>query len=133
MIDRFINYFALVLIVLFGISIWGTVHYRDKARVAVAERQVLTKALETVQEQRKIDAGVLASRQAELAVQRRKLAAAQAGLLEALQANKTWSDTDVPPEVQKALSGRFGGPVPASAADSGVLNSTGSDQTVPAN
>jgi hypothetical protein len=130
--DRFINYFALVLIVLFGISIYSTVHYRDAARVAVAERQVLTKALQTVQEQRKIDSGVLTARQGEILTQRRKLADLQSRLSEALQANKTWSDTDVPPDVQKALLRRSGDPVSGSPADSGVRDQSNSpDQTAP--
>lgn len=119
MVDRFLNYFALALIALFGISIYSMLHYRDNARTAVAQIKTLTEGLRILQEQRKIDSAVLVARQAEIASQRRKLAAAQAGLETALQANKTWSDTDVPPDVQKALVRRSGGPAGASG---GVLS-----------
>ena len=45
-----------------------------------------------------------------MALQARKSAEAQQALSEALQANKTWSDTDVPTDVQKSLGGPSGGP-----------------------
>lgn len=51
---------------------------------------------------------VLRSRETQIASQSRKLADSQRELQTALRANKSWSDTDVPPDVQKALGGLSG-------------------------
>lgn len=50
----------------------------------------------------------LRKREAQAVSQARKLADSQRELQTALRANKSWSDTDVPPDVQKALSGLSG-------------------------
>jgi Tfp pilus assembly protein PilV len=50
------------------------------------------------------DRKVLIARQAVIAAQARKLAAQTRDLNAALQRNKSWSDTDVPPDVQKSLA-----------------------------
>jgi hypothetical protein len=55
------------------------------------------------------DRKVLVARQAKIAAQSRILTQAQQGVVEALQRNKTWSDTDVPTDVQNALGGHSGG------------------------
>lgn len=80
-------------------------------RAAVLEVQVktLTDAQKQAATRRKKDAATLVAREKEIASQARKLAEAQQGLSEALQAEKAWSDTDVPTPVQKALSGDSGG------------------------
>ena len=72
------------------------------------QNNVLTEASKRASERIAADRKVLVARQAQIVSQRRILAQTQASLSGALQANKTWSDTDVPPEVQKALSGPSG-------------------------
>lgn len=52
---------------------------------------------------------VLVAREAKIASQARKITEAQDALQNALQAEKAWSDTDVPTPVQKALLGRSDG------------------------
>ena len=74
-----------------------------------AALQVANAGLEQAAAQRKLDVKVLAARQAENAVQARKLAAANTALSAALRANKAWSEASVPPEVQEALIRRSGG------------------------
>lgn len=76
-----------------------------------AANAALVQALDRAQEREKRDRKVMVARQAEIASQARKLAQAKQTLSEALQQNKPWSDTDVPPDVQKALGGASG-PVP---------------------
>ena len=73
----------------------------------------LTEAAERAAERLKSDRKVLVARQAQIASQAVLLARSEAALQNALQANKSWSDTNVPDEVQKALAGPSGGP-PAS-------------------
>lgn len=80
-----------------------------------AENKALTEAAEQAQRRAKADRKVLVARQAEIASQARKTAQAQQALSEALQRNKSWSDTDVPTDVQKALQGRSDGPDSGSA------------------
>lgn len=87
--------------------------YREQAQLEVVAKS-LTEALERVQAQSEKNRKVLVARQAENASQARILAQAQEALSEALQANKPWSDTDVPPDVQKALGG------PSSPAPDGL-------------
>lgn len=75
-----------------------------------AATKSLTGALQRVLEREQADRALLAARLAEDAVQARNLAAAQAALVEALKRNKTWSDTSVPLDVQKALGDGLRGP-----------------------
>ena len=69
----------------------------------------LTEAAERAKARLKYDRQVLVARQAKIASQTRKLAEQEMALQNALESNKTWSDTDVPPDVQRALSGPSGG------------------------
>lgn len=71
------------------------------AGAAKAAEEASKRAVERELEYRRI----LGTRQKEIASQRLKLQAAETALQNALRANKTWSDTDVPEDVQKALSG----------------------------
>lgn len=59
---------------------------------------------------------VLRKRETAYNLQAQKLQSAQQELQGALQANKDWSATDVPPDVQKALSG-LSGPVAGGLQD----------------
>jgi uncharacterized protein HemX len=106
----------------------GGMGYMLKKQVeqaAVLEVQV--KTIKDAQKQaalrRKKDAATLVAREREIASQARKLADAQQGLSEALQAEKAWSDTDVPTTVQKALSGGSDG---SNSGPASLLN--GSDR-----
>ena len=68
----------------------------------------LTEAAERAQERLKSDRKVLVARQAQIASQAVLLARSEAALQNALQANKSWSDTNVPTDVQEALRGPSG-------------------------
>lgn len=83
---------------------------RQAGQVAALEvkQEALSKALNQAAERVRRDRKALVAREAANAAQARKLAQAQEALSEALQRNKTWSDTDVPAEVQEALVGRSG-------------------------
>lgn len=75
----------------------------------------LTEAQKQAEKRRKSDRKVLVATQAKIASQGRKLALTESALSEALQRNKSWSDTDVPDDIQKALYGAsdgLGGPAP---------------------
>lgn len=91
----------------------GYLAYSQTEKVAVLQEanKSLTEAADRAQKRMKADRKVLVARQAKIASQARILAASEAALQEALQRNKTWSDTDVPPDVQEALGGPPG-PVP---------------------
>lgn len=89
---------------------WAVDHQYSQAKALRAENQTLTEAANRAQEAAKRDRRISVARQAKIASQARKLAQAQEALSEALQRNKAWSDTDVPDEVQKALTGRSGAP-----------------------
>jgi hypothetical protein len=104
-----LNRLTLTLVALLGLSIWGLFYQHGNNSVLSASNKSLTEALEQAAEQSKIDRKVLVARQAQIALQARKLAEAQQGVVEALQRNKSWSDTDVPPDVQNALGGPSGG------------------------
>ena len=82
----------------------------ERAIVEVQLQQAAT-GLEQAVTQRKLDVKVLAARQAEIAVQARKLVAVNAALSAALSANKAWSEAPVPTEVIEAVTGRSGGPI----------------------
>jgi hypothetical protein len=88
---------------------------RQAGQVAALEvkQEALSKALNQAAERVRRDRKALVAREAANAAQARKLAQAQEALSEALQRNKTWSDTDVPTDVQEAIVGRSG------ASDSG--------------
>ena len=104
---------------LFALAYW-----LDSGRAALLHQEhvskSLTEALIRAAEREKHDRKVLVARQSANAVQARKTAQAQASLSEALQGDKPWSDTDVPPDVQKALSGLSG---PAPEPPDGMPNS----------
>ena len=72
--------------------------------------KVLTEASKRAAERLVADRKVLVARQVALTAQARILAQQESELQNALRRNKSWSDTDVPTEVQKALSGRSDGP-----------------------
>ena len=91
---------ALVL-ALAGLG-YGQYH---KNSVLSTENQRLTEASKRAVERELEYRRILGTRQKEIASQARKLAQAQQALSEALQRNKTWSDTDVPTDVQNALGG----------------------------
>lgn len=91
---------ALVL-ALAGLG-YGQYH---KNSVLSTENQRLQEASKRAVERELEYRRILGTRQKEIALQARKLAQAQQALSEALQRNKTWSDTDVPTDVQNALSG----------------------------
>lgn len=74
------------------------------------QNKILTEASNRAAERELEYRRILGSRSKEIASQARKLKQAQQGLSEALQANKSWSDTDVPTDIQKALSGPSDGP-----------------------
>ena len=99
---------AALLLVVAGLG------YTVKQQVASAavlkqEVKVLTDAQKQAATRLKKDRATLVAREAKIASQARKLADAQQALSEALQAEKAWSDTDVPTPVQKALTGDSGG------------------------
>lgn len=98
----------LTLIVAFlSAGLWVTAG--QKASLGT-QLQALQEATKQAQERSVRDRKALVARQAEIASKTRELARAQRNLTEALGANKTWSDTDVPPDVQDALLGHSGGP-----------------------
>ena len=95
---------ALVL-ALAGLG-YGQYH---KNSVLSTENQRLTEASKRAVERELEYRRILGTRQKEIASQRLKLQAAETALQNALRANKTWSDTDVPTDVQNALSGASDG------------------------
>ena len=97
----------LALCLLLGIGLYHTVGSVSTLR---EQNNALREASKRASERIAADRKVLVARQAQIVSQRRILAQSQASLSGALQANKTWSDTDVPPEVQKALGGAPDGP-----------------------
>jgi uncharacterized protein HemX len=99
---------AMLVAVVLGLSVLGYGLYH-KNSVLSTENQRLTEASKRVAERELEYRRILGTRQKEIASQARKLAQANAALSEALQRNKSWSDTDVPPDVQNALSGPSGG------------------------
>ena len=84
-----------------------------KNAVLASQNASLTEAVNRAAVRLKKDRAALLARENKIASQGRKLAQAQEALSEALQRNKTWSDTDVPTDVQEAIVGRSG------ASDSG--------------
>ena len=95
---------ALVL-ALAGLG-YGQYH---KNSVLSTENQRLQEASKRAVERELEYRRILGTRQKEIASQRLKLQAAETALQNALRANKTWSDTDVPTDVQNALGGASDG------------------------
>jgi hypothetical protein len=99
----------LALCLLLGAGLYHTVGsvstLREQNSVLVEARKQTEEASKRASERIAADRKVLVARQAQIAAQRVLEAQTQAALSAVLQANKTWSDTDVPPEVQKALGG----------------------------
>jgi hypothetical protein len=83
--------------------------YREQAQLEVVAKS-LTEALERSTAASVRDRKVLVARQASVAAERLLRAEAQEALQQALQADKPWSDTDVPPDVQNALGGLSSSP-----------------------
>lgn len=96
---------GLTIAALSGLLYWQI----GEAGALKSENKALTEASEQAASRAKSDASTLVARQAELALKQRELAKAQEALSRALQRNKTWSDTDVPTEVQEALGGPSSG------------------------
>lgn len=86
-------------LVYFGGQEIAELKQQNKSLIAASERAA---------ERFKYDRKVLVARQAKIASQTRKLAESETALQNALRSNKTWSDTDVPPDVQRALGGPSG-------------------------
>ena len=76
----------------------------EKGRLEQTNK-VLTEASKRAAERAAKDRKVLVAREVALTARARILSREKQELLQALQRNKTWSDTDVPTEVQKALGG----------------------------
>ena len=94
----------MLVAVVLGLSGLGYGLYH-KNSVLSTENQRLTEASKRAVERELEYRRILGTRAKENAAQARKLARANAALSAALQRNKSWSDTDVPPDVQNALSG----------------------------
>lgn len=88
-----------VVLALSGLG-YGLYH---KNTVLAADNKSLTEAFKRASERELEYRRILGTRQKEIASQRLKLQAAETALQNALRANKTWSDTDVPTDVQNAL------------------------------
>lgn len=86
-----------------GWGLWSQVHTNAElsARLDGAEE-----ALSRAVEQREQDRKVLVARAQKIAANAQELAKSQEALSRALQANLDWSNTNVPTDVQKALTGR---------------------------
>lgn len=100
---------AVLVLALAGLGLAYRSALIERATIR-AELQAATAGLKQAAVQRKLDVKVLAARQAEIAVQARKLVAVNAALSAGLQRNKAWSEAPVPTEVIEALAGRSGGP-----------------------
>lgn len=83
---------------------------RQVAAVAVlkTENNRLTEQANQAAAALKRNQATLRKREVQIGSQARKLAESEKALQSALSANKEWSDTDVPPDVQKALDGLSG-------------------------
>lgn len=90
---------------------WHIDKQNERVGALAEQNKSLTEAVDRAAERETEYRRILGARSKEIASQARKLKQANAALSEALQANKSWSDTDVPPDVQKALQGRSDGPV----------------------
>jgi hypothetical protein len=97
---------AIILALVVSLLGVGYLYRRSAAQNAELSESVksLAAAQERAQESLKLNTAVLGAREKQIAVQARKFGASQESLYTALQANKTWSDTYVPSEVQAVLS-----------------------------
>lgn len=112
----YLSVIATLVAVLLGVGyLWQ--QSIDEVAYLKIENKSFSEALERAGRREKRDSDILVAREAENALQARKLAQAQGALSKALQRNKAWSDTDVPPDVQSALGG-------ASDGLAGVLQQT---------
>lgn len=100
---------VLILAMLLAGAGYGLKTQYDSIHDLRTANEVLTEAAERATARAKQDRKVLVARQAQVASTARKLAQAERALQEALQANKPWSDTDVPEDVQRALGGPSSG------------------------
>lgn len=100
---------VLILAMLLAGAGYGLKSQYDSIHDLRAANEVLTEAAERATARAKQDRQVLVARQAQVASTARKLALTERALQEALQANKSWSDTDVPEDVQRALGGPSSG------------------------
>ena len=104
---------ATALLAVLAAALWvqtERLHTADAAFAALSDRhktlaEAHNRALERAVEDRK----VLVAREAKIASQARELRLARQGLKTALQASPEWAATQVPTEVQNALSRRSGG------------------------
>lgn len=103
------KYLIIALLVALSACGWGLwVQIHTNAELS-AKLEGTEEALSRLSEQREKDRKVLVARAAKIASQGRDLAKTQEALSQALQANLDWSNTNVPTDVQKALSGRSDG------------------------
>ena len=109
---------ALLVGVVLAISGLGYLYSRSLTHIGVLETHLAAqtartersdKALKRAQERFKSERQVLVARQAQNASEARKFDMAQEALQTALQAEKEWNDTEVPPAVREALLGPSGG------------------------
>lgn len=107
---RHMKWLILALTLAFGLMGAGLLHQNTKISEQRATIQTLADAQKQAQEREKKLAKALVARDLKIDAQTRKLQDAQSRLSKALQANKSWSDTDVPDDVQKALQRDSGGP-----------------------
>lgn len=82
----------------------------EKNKALSARNKSLAEAVDRAAERDLEYRRILGARSKEIASQARKLKQAEGALSEAIQANKSWSDTDVPTDVQNALGGPSDGP-----------------------
>lgn len=105
---------AVILLMGLGLTALGLL-YRSEVKSAAVDRAQLktaTEALNRAAVQRKRDQATLVARTAANAATARQLAHAQEGLQKALQDDLAWSNTSVPPGVQKALTEDSDGSIP---------------------
>jgi hypothetical protein len=88
-----------------GWGLWAQVHTNAELS---AKLEGTEETLSRLSEQREQDRKVLVARAQKIASKQRELARAQEALAKALQANNDWSNTNVPTDVQKALTGPSG-------------------------
>lgn len=96
---------STVLALFASLTVLGFYAYslREDVATLAGSNKSLTAAVNRAILREQADRKVLVARQAQMALQARKLAETQRGLEKALQANKAWSDTDVPKDVRDAL------------------------------
>lgn len=110
------NRILLSLLAVAVAAVLGLGYWADSLR---QENAVLTEASNRAAAALKRTQRTLALREKQIASQARKSAEAQEGLSQALQAEKPWSDTHVPTDVQKALRGAVNG-LQAHGAGAGI-------------